>query len=151
MRQVIAYCALAAVVLLAAGIILHELRAAGVISSSDGMRHRKGSARSAEVSELGWSAVERAALRDKPRLLLELIIRRMGDRGLLPPAGALTVRELTATARLPEPDDRGRLADLGLTAEQVLYSAQEPESHALDRSVMRGRELLDRLEGDAQG
>jgi hypothetical protein len=84
-------------------------------------------------------------------LLLELIARRLIDRGYLPPAGALTVRELTSAARLPEPDDRTRLSELALTAERVRYSAGELDSEALDRSVARGRELLERLDASSPG
>jgi hypothetical protein len=95
---------------------------------------------------MAWSDIERAPLRDKPRLLLELIVRRLSDRGNLPPAGALTVRELARAARLPEPDDQTRLFELALAAERVRYSAGELESAALDESIARGRELLDRLD-----
>jgi hypothetical protein len=100
---------------------------------------------------MSWNDIERAPLSDKPRLLLELIVRRLSDRGYLPPAGALTVRELTKAARLPEPDDRTRLSELALAAERVRYSAGEIESEALDGSVARGRELLDHLDAGTPG
>jgi hypothetical protein len=100
---------------------------------------------------LVWSDIESAPRPDKPRLLLELIVRRLSNRGYLPPAGALTVRELTKAARLPEPDDRTRLSELALAAERVRYSAREIESATLDQSVARGRELLDRLDASTQG
>jgi Domain of unknown function (DUF4129) len=93
--------------------------------------------------------VERASLVDKPRLLLELIVRRLSDRGFLPPAGALTVRELTRAARLPEPDDRIRLSDLAMAAERVRYSGHDPGAERLDESIARGRELLDRIDAGA--
>jgi hypothetical protein len=150
LRQIVAYCALGAVVLIAAGIILNELRAAGLLSASHPARRRKMRGESLDSAELEWGAIERAPVRDKPRLLLELIVRRLGDRGLLPPAGGLTVRELTAAARLPQPDDRDRLSDLAQTAEQLRYSSREPQSQDLDKSVIRGRELLNRIDGGAQ-
>jgi hypothetical protein len=100
---------------------------------------------------MAWSDIERAPLADKPRLLLEMIVKRLSDRGYLPPAGALTVRELTRSVQLPEPDDRTRLSDLALAAERLRYSARELESGALHESVARGRELLDRLDASTPG
>jgi hypothetical protein len=150
LRQLIAYAALTAVVLLAAVIVINEVRAAGLLAKRDDGARKKRGPRNGAAPNMTWSDIERAALADKPRLLLELIARRLSDRGSLPAAGALTVRELTCAARLPEPDDRARLSELALAAERVRYSAGELQPEALDRSVARGRELLDRLPaGDA--
>jgi hypothetical protein len=80
-------------------------------------------------------------------LLLEIIVKRLGRLGYLPPAGALTVRELIGVARLPEPGDRNRLGELAIAAERVRYGGRQPESTALEESLARGRELLDRLDG----
>jgi hypothetical protein len=95
---------------------------------------------------VSWRDIERAALSDRPRLLLELIVRRLSDRGALPPSGALTVRELTRAVQLPEAEDRSRLAELALAAERVRYSAKEPDAAGLDEPLVRGKELLSRLE-----
>lgn len=149
LRQLIAYAALTIVVLLAAVIVINEVRAAGLLPKRGDVarkRHRPGDTR---APHMAWSDIERAPLAEKPRLLLELIVRRLGDRGYLPPASALTVRELSRVARLPESADRMRLSELALTAERVRYSARELESAALDESVARGRELLDRLDASA--
>ena len=127
---------------------------------------------------LRWSDIERAPPRDRPRLLLEAIIRQLGERGFLPPAGALTVREITRAARLPDADDRSRLAEIALAAEWVRYSDSRTqaarmqatgaatfaaragdaevgdapisgaEGDALDQPIARGRELLNRLDTD---
>jgi Domain of unknown function (DUF4129) len=96
--------------------------------------------------EKAWSDIEPAPLLEKPRLLLELIVRRLAELGLLPPAGALTVRELARVARLPEADDRTRLSELAGTAERVRYSARAIEPTALEESIAHGRELLERLD-----
>ena len=146
LRQLIAYAALTLVVLLAGVIVINEVRAAGLLPKRGEAARRKRGARDTRTPHLAWSDIERAALPDKPRLLLELIVRRLSDRGHLPPAGALTVRELTRAAQLPEPDDRARLSELALVAERVRYSARDLESATLDESVARGRELLDRLD-----
>ena len=149
LRQLIAYAALTAVILLAAVIVINEIRAAGLLPKRGAVARQKHGPGDTRAPHMSWNDIERAPLPDKPRLLLELIVRRLSDRGYLPPAGALTVRELTRTARLPEPDDRTRLSDLALTAERVRYSAREIESAALDESVARGRELLAHLDASA--
>jgi hypothetical protein len=146
LRQLIAYAALLAVVVLAAVIVINEVRAAGLLPKRGDITRRRHGRRDAGAPHMSWNDIERAALSDKPRLLLELIVRRLSDRGYLPPAGALTVRELTKAARLPEPDDRTRLSELALAAERVRYSGGAIESAALDESVARGRELLDHLD-----
>lgn len=149
LRQAIAYAALAAVVLLAGAIVVNELRAAGVLPKRGALARKRRAVSDTRTREVQWRDIDRAPLADKPRLLLELIVRRLSDRGYLPPAGALTVRELTNVVRLPEPDDRTRLADVALAAERVRYAAREPQSSNLDESIARGRELLDRLDASA--
>jgi hypothetical protein len=151
LRQLIAYAALTAVLLLAAVIVINEVRAAGLLPKRGDAARKKPGPRDVGAPHMAWSDIERAPLRDKPRLLLELIVRRLSDRGNLPPAGALTVRELTRAARLPEPDDQTRLSELALAAERVRYSAGGLESAALDESIARGRELLDRLDASTPG
>jgi len=145
LRQLIAYGALGVVVVLAAVIIINELRTAGVLS-----RRRSTLRRRAPLQhftpQMAWSDIEQLPVLERPRLLLELIVRRLGERGYLPPSGALTVRELTKVARLPEPDDRSRLAELATAAERVRYSQRGLESALLEGSIVRGRELLNRLD-----
>jgi hypothetical protein len=140
------------VVLLAAVIVINEVRAAGLLPKrGDAVRKKPGPRDTGGAPHMAWSDIEQAPLRDKPRLLLELIVRRLSDRGNLPPAGALTVRELTRAALLPEPEDQTRLSELALAAERVRYSAGELESAALDESIARGRELLERLDASTPG
>jgi hypothetical protein len=144
--RLITYAALTAVVVLAGIIVVNEARTAGVLPKRRGVAHKRRELAPVGASSATWGDIERAQLGDRPRLLLELIVRRLSDRGFLPPAGALTVRELTRAARLSEADDRSRLTDLALAAERVRYSALESQSTGLDESIARGRELLVRLE-----
>jgi hypothetical protein len=149
LRQVIAYAALTAVLVLATMIVFNELRTAGLLPKRSDVMRRGRARPQTRIPDNLWSEIERAPLADKPRLLLELIVRRLGERGDLPPAGALTVRELTRVARLPESGDRARLAELATAAEWVRYSARELESAALDEPIACGRELLARLDAGA--
>ncbi len=150
LRQVVAYTALGSVVLLAVVIVFNELRAAGLMRRGRGAGRRQGGMQR-PLPDQAWNDIERSPLLEKPRLLLNLVVRRLGERGFLPPAGALTVRELTRVARLPDPDDRARLCKLAIAAERVRYSAEELEPSVLEESVVRGRELLGRLDASVKG
>ncbi|MBS0417699.1 MAG: hypothetical protein JSR66_08290 [Proteobacteria bacterium] len=155
--RLIIYAALAGVVAMAGMIVVNELRTAGLFSTRrNGERKRPGQSANSVVG-LSWSAIEQAPLRDRPRLLLDAIVRRLSDRGILPPAGALTVRELTRAAGLPEAEDQSRLAELALATEWVRYSDSRVQvvagpgsgarADSLDQPIARGRELLNRLDG----
>ena len=164
--RLITYTALAGVVAMAGTIVANELRTAGLFSKRRGGERKRREQGTNRAVGLSWSAIEQAPIRERPRLLLDAIVRRLNDRGRLPPAGALTVRELTRAARLPEAEDRSRLAELALAAEWVRYSdsqvqfagapsaaaqaadvsAPGAQGDALDQPISRGRELLDHLD-----
>ena len=97
---------------------------------------------------MSWRDIEQAPLRDRPRLLLELIVRRLSDRGALPPAGALTVRELTRAAQIAR--GRGSIAAGGAgsrgRAGALLGKANPAAAGARSSRSSRGKELLSRLE-----
>jgi hypothetical protein len=144
--RLITYGALGAIVLLAGLVVVNEARTAGLFPKRRREARRARELAAVGAREMGWSDIQQAPFADRPRLLLELIVRRLSERGFLPPAGALTVREMTRIARLTEAEDRSRLTDLALAAERVRYSAAEPQSGGLNAPIARGRELLDRLE-----
>lgn len=144
--EIITYVLLGGVVGLAGLIVYNELRAAGVL---------RGRARGAggDDASLGQEKrrptlrdVEQADLRERPRLLLELIAAKLTDLKRLPPARAFTVREITRTAQLREEPDRSRLAELALTAERARFAAGSIEPSAVDNAVAHGRALLTSLD-----
>lgn len=144
-RQIIAYGSLVVVVILAAAIIGNELRAAGLIRARSGARRRPhGNPAGNAGGPVG--DLQNAPLRERPRLLLQIIVSKLSEREILPAPGALTVRELMRSARLPEQADRERLSRLALTAERVRYSGGQIESADIEGPVTGGRELLSRLE-----
>jgi hypothetical protein len=148
--EVLSYAALAAVVVLAGIIVLNELRNAGLLRKPPpGARKRRGTPARVPDVEGGWSDIAGASSLDKPRLLLKLIVARLSGLGLLPPSGALTVRELARAARLGDAEDRSRLTDLAVAAERVRFSAREVPVASLEASVSRGHELLVRLDAGA--
>jgi hypothetical protein len=147
MLDLISYAALAAVVALAGVIVLNELRAAGVLEKRRPPKRNQPGQHDSQARETGWETVQRAEPGERPRLLLELIATRLAGPPFVPPSRALTVRELARTAIVTEPDDRARLVQLAAAAERVRFSAHEVPAATLERPLIRGRELLDRLSG----
>ena len=144
--DVITYVALGLVVALAGFIVFNELRLAGVLGRR---RSRNAIDDAADVpgrSRVTWGDVERAALADQPRLLLELIATKLMDLQRLPPAGAFTVRELLRAADLNQPADRERLREIALTAERARYAEEDVAPAAVETAVGHARELLTHLE-----
>ena len=140
--RLITWASFAIVVALAAGIVTNELRIAGVLRG----RRARSQARSADVSRGGSAAaleeIERAAPEQQPALLLELIAARLAALRRLPPARALTARELERQARLPEESGRARLAELVTVCERVRFSGAAVSSASLTAAVRGGRALL---------
>jgi hypothetical protein len=141
----IAYVTLALVLALAALIVFAEWRATGA-SRGRAARARADAAPHAALEEpRGWLDVERAPAAERPRVLLGLILARLIAARRLPPAGALTVRQLARTVVLNDAADRERLAELACAAELLRYSLRPPSAEALARALRLGRELLERL------
>jgi hypothetical protein len=143
--QLITWAALALVVALAAGIVLNELRVAGVLRGRTtrsqpypGLLARGGSAATLEQ-------FERATPEQQPALLLELIAVRLAALQCLPPARALTARELEREARLPEESARARLVELVTVCERVRFSNEPVSAGSLAAAVHGGRALLSTL------
>ena len=139
--RLITWASFAIVVALAAGIVINELRIAGVLRG----RRARSQARGADLSRGGSAAleeIERAAPEQQPALLLELIAARLAALRRLPPARALTARELERQARLPEESGRARLAELVTVCERVRFSGAAVSSASLTAAVRGGRALL---------
>ena len=142
--ELISYLCLAAVVVLAAGLVINELRLAGWLVARPA-RTPRGPARFENRETWGWEEIQAAPYADRPRMLLELIATRLVELGRLPPADGLTIRELTQAARLAVAEDRELLADVALAAERIRFSAEPVCAASLDAAVERGRKLLEQL------
>jgi hypothetical protein len=148
--ELISYAALLLVVLLAVGIVFNELRVSGVGARwRSRRRRRRGSVTGVRVNrpELTLDEVSAAPLTQRPQLLLEMIVARLTAGSHLPPARALTVRELTRAASLPEESDRERLAALARTCERLRFSDVPVSSEDLGVAVEHGRVLFERVAG----
>jgi hypothetical protein len=143
--RIISLGALAVAVLLAGAMVVSELRAAGLLRRPTRPRPAGGAAASAAVAA-DWCHIEAASPAERPRLLLELIAARLAALERLPPARALTVRELLHAARLADAGDRARLAELTRACERLRFSGRQLPPETLAAALARGRELLDGLD-----
>jgi len=137
----VAVCAV--LIAVAAAIVINELSLAGWLRR----RGRTGAGHAGDAGaeppaagDLGQVAAAAEELR--PRLLLELIARRLYEQGRLPPARALTVQELLRAARLADDADRERLRVLAAASERLRFSNSVPGRDALGAALVAGRELL---------
>ena len=145
--RMIVWVGLALVSALGLAIVVNELRIAGWLSSWRGGAARARTAATAGAAGgVGLEELERASLSQQPRLLLELVAARLTQLSRLPPARALTVRELSGAARLEAAVDRARLSELAATCERVRFSDEEVEPAMLARALTQGRELLASLD-----
>jgi len=144
--RIVSLGALAVVALLAVTMVVSELRAAGLLRLGRRPKAAGGGAVSAGAgAEL--ATIEAASPAERPRLLLGLIAARLAELGRLPPASALTVRELLRAAQLGDASDRARLADLAQVSEQLRFSGRTLPAETLTGALARGRELLASLTG----
>jgi hypothetical protein len=142
--QIVSYATLLCVLLLAGFIVVNEWRVTRMHKRP--MRAAAVAARSAPAGEpLSWDVIERAALAERPRLLLLLLAARLTAARRLPLAAALTARELARAAQLPDVEDQKRLAEVAAASERLRFSKHAPLPVSLVAVLQRGRELLERL------
>jgi len=142
--RMITLVAFGLVIALAVAVVINELRLSGVFRRRR-PRVPTGVA-TAAAADVTLTDIERAPAAEQPVLLLQLIAARLVRQRRLPPADALTVRELTGLARLPAEADRERLADLAAASERLRFADREPPPQMLADALARGRELLRALE-----
>jgi Domain of unknown function (DUF4129) len=145
--ELIGWAALAAVVALAAGIVVNELRIAGVLRRRAERERPRAADGQRPKAATGLADIERAAPEEQPALLLELIALRLAAQQRLPPARALTARELERQARLPGESARARLAELVGVCECVRFSARQVSAASRADALQSGRVLLAALDG----
>jgi hypothetical protein len=143
--ELVAWGGFALVVALALVIVIGELRVAGLLGGvASPARARVSPARAHGAGSL--EAIERAAPGEQPALLLELIATRLIEQQRLPPARALTARELGRRADLPQESGRGQLAELVAVCERVRFSGEDVGSAILASAMHSGRRLLATLD-----
>jgi hypothetical protein len=130
--------------LLALGIIVNELRVAGVFK-----RRRKSAAgETVAQDELPHNAREVLAetqLADQPTLLLRMLVAKLVEGGRLARERSLTHRELSQRARFDTADDRSAFEHVARLSEQAIYGERPLDSQTAEPVLTRGRALYDAL------
>jgi hypothetical protein len=147
--RAIVWGALFLVVLLAGAIVVNELRVATGLRDARGRRRKEPGAPQREPAAPSLQDVDRASPAEQPHLLLQLITQRLIEQHRLPPARALTLRELERSARLPGEADHDRLAALAGACERARF-ADHVAAALLAAAARRGRELLASLDRPAR-
>ncbi len=142
---VIAWLALALVMAMALAILVNELRIAGVLRGPPVAPRGRAVREGAGQAGGGLDELERRDLREQPALLLQLIAERLTEQGRLPPARALTARELLRDARLADDSEEAALAELALASEQLRFSTHDFPTTSLASAIAAGRRMLVRL------
>jgi len=139
--RLLSLAALTLLAVLAGALVLRELGVTGLLRHAP-RRIASAEAQLRAATEMDWRRIEAAAPAEQPRLLLELISARLAQLERLPPARALTLRELLRAAQLTDTADRARLAELAAACEQQRFSGRALAAEALRGALARGRELL---------
>jgi hypothetical protein len=144
--ELVSYATVVLIVGLAGFIVANEWRAAGMRLRSARRKSTGMEPQRERAGLLSWQDIEAATAAEQPRMLLEILAARLTAARRLPFAAALTVRELTRAAALTDAEDHARLLEVALASERLRYSAHLSAPSALSAVMLRGRQLLERLD-----
>jgi hypothetical protein len=140
--QVLAWLTLALVMAIALVIVLNELRIAGVLKVRAPEMRGGLPRRRADPADRTLVELEQRDLREQPALLLQLIADRLTEQGCLPPARALTTRELLRGARLANESEHHALTELARACEQLRFSTRDFAGASLASAIAAGQRVL---------
>ena len=143
LTRLITLAALVGLLGFAAFVLLNELRAAGMLHIRPQRRSARAAVRLALVSRA--AEPEEVSINERPRLLLALVLERLGRTRGLTGLGSLTARELIRAVQLEDPAAARHLERLILTAERVRYAAMPASADDCAAAVRGGNALLERL------
>lgn len=147
--RIVLYGLLGLVVISAIVVVANELRAAGLLARS---KRTATQATCISTDQVGIDAVttlgdlERAALHDKPAILLRLLVTRLLAARRLKVERSLTHRELGQQGEFANTQQRERFTQVATLAEQVLYGSMPTAPEHIERVVADGQALLQQLE-----
>ncbi len=146
--KAVTYVLLFVTVAAALAFIFNELGIAGVLSPRARADGQSGTAAlpRREPGAQGAVNLDDVAPRDRPRLLLRLLVARLLANGQLRADRSLTHRELVRDSAFDDAESRARFARVTELAEQVLYGSGEAASPQAGAVIADGRDLLRQLQ-----
>lgn len=145
------YGALTLLVVMALGVVINELRAAGLLRRKGAKARAAAAAGAATAGELTIADLENAAPADRPSLLLRLLVAALVKRGRLRADRSLTHRELVARAAFDAAAQRESFGRLAALSERTIYGGMRAEGQEIDGVVAAGRALMATLDAPAAG
>jgi hypothetical protein len=130
--------------LAAAGIIIYELKAGGILAR---FRTRRSAPNQPEDSSGHLTDEEFSADENTPAGVLRALVRRLLQTGRLANERSLTHRELIARAAFDSEGQKSVFARIARAAEIVLYGSEPAAPETLATLTRQGRELLQQLSG----
>ena len=146
-RNILFYGSVILIVLLAAAVIVNEVRVArkgrrkAVRASGADALHGASDLSAARSLDL-----DGAARSERPSILLQMLVATLVKTGRLQAERSLTHSELTARARFDDPSQRERFQRVAQLAERIVYGGDDAPAE-LDEVVHAGRALQSQLSG----
>lgn len=140
--RAIVYSLMLLVVVLAVGVLINELRAAGILRRRGSRQTHAGAAADmqASVADLTLADLESVTPRERPSALLRILVASLVKRGQLHSERSLTHRELVARAALDDAQ-RNCFGEVSGLSERSVYGNTPSAEAEIERVVRAGREL----------
>ena len=146
-QDILFYGALTVVLVLAAAVIVNEVR---VARKGRRKKDRVGAAGSAAISGDALAAgsldLEAAARSERPSILLQMLVATLVKSGRLQAERSLTHRELIGRAKFDDSSQRESFGRVAQLAERIVYGGDDAPAE-LDEVVQAGRALHSQLSG----
>lgn len=141
--KAIGYVLIVLVIVFAVGILINELRVAGLMKRGRNARNAQaaGSADASGRTAVAVSDLNTLPLRERPSMLLRMLVATLVNTGRLRTERSLTHRELSSRASLEEQAQREcfqRVASLG---ERTVYGAVSVSAEEIEDVVAAGQSL----------
>lgn len=146
-RNILFYGSVILIVLLAAAVIVNEVRVARKGRRKRARNDASGAERGvSDVLAAGSLDLDRATRAERPSILLQMLVATLVKTGRLQAERSLTHRELTARARFDDSSQRESFRRVAQLAERIVYGGDDAPAD-LDDVVQAGRALHAQLTG----
>jgi hypothetical protein len=141
-RLVILYASIILIILLAIGVVINELRVAGVFRRGDAPQGRRAvGADGALIIDATDADLDAASADARVPLLLRMLVSTLVKSGRLRAERALTHSELGLRAKFDDTEQRECFRRVALLAERVVYGAGSVRPEEFEPVVAAGRAL----------
>jgi len=150
--KAIGYVLIVLVIVFASGVLLNELRVAGLMKRRKNASHAQaaGSADDSGRAVVAANDLNALPLRDRPSMLLRMLVATLVNTGRLRTERSLTHRELSSRASLEEQAQRECFQRIAALGERTVYGAGNVSAEEIASVVAAGQSLNAQLLAAAQ-